>query len=104
MKGHALEGRNKPEDAYDIYYSARNYPGGIAALVEESAFEGYRKIAEKFRSFDDFGPYSMRRFVEGTDILEDRTAEEWQQDAFGQVITWLEALGGQDEAESVTEL
>lgn len=32
MKGYAVSGRDKPKDAYDIYFSIRNYPGGIAAL------------------------------------------------------------------------
>lgn len=34
MKGHAIEGRHKQKDAYDIYYCIRNYPGGIEALAE----------------------------------------------------------------------
>jgi len=101
MKGHVLEGRNKPKDAYDIYYSIRNFPGGIDALVEackpllgeQSATDGYAKIAGKFRSFDDFGPTCVRRFVEGSDILDGRSPEEWQQDAIGQVEAWLVALG-----------
>lgn len=33
MKGHALAGRYKQKDAYDIYYCVRNYPGGIDALA-----------------------------------------------------------------------
>jgi hypothetical protein len=100
MKGHALDGRNKPKDAYDIYFSIRNFPGGIEALAkgceallnEQSAIEGFAKIAGKFRHFDDFGPTCVRRFVEGSEILGDRSPEEWQQDAFGQVQTWLSAL------------
>lgn len=101
MKGHALDGRDKPKDAYDVYFSIRNFPGGIDALAaacrpllsEQSAIEGYGKIASKFRGFDDFGPTSVRRFVEGSDILEDRSPEEWQQDALGQVQAWLAAIG-----------
>lgn len=100
MKGHALRGRLKQKDAYDIYYSVRNYPGGIDALAEacrpllehESAEEGYRYIAEKFETVDSFGPTCVRRFVEATQILGDRTPEQWQQDAFGQVDAWLHAL------------
>lgn len=101
MKGHAVEGRNKPKDAYDIYYSVRNFPGGVDALVEacgplmgeKSAIEGYQKIAGKFREVDDFGPTCVRTFVEDEDILDGRTGEEWQQDAYGQVRTWLDAIG-----------
>lgn len=105
MKGHALDGRSKPKDAYDIYFSIRNFPGGNDALVEacrpllgeQSAVAGYIKIAGKFRGLDDFGPTSVRRFVEGADILDGRTPEEWQQDAFGQVDAWLAALGFAEE-------
>lgn len=101
MKGHALDGRDKPKDAYDIYFSIRNFPGGIDALVEackplleeKSAVEGYARIAGKFRTYEDFGPTSVRRFVEDSDILDGRTPDEWQQDAFGQVQVWLDALG-----------
>lgn len=101
MKGHALDGRDKPKDAYDIYFSIRNFPDGIDALVEackpllgeKSAVEGYARIADKFRTFEDFGPTNVRRFVEGSDILDGRTPDEWQRDAFGQVQAWLEALG-----------
>ena len=101
MKGYALDGRNKPKDAYDIYFSIRNFPGGIDALAkgckrllnEPSAIEGFAKIAGKFRHFDDFGPTCVRRFVEGSDILGDRSPEEWQQDALGQVQAWLAAIG-----------
>jgi len=101
MKGYALNGRDKPKDAYDVYFSIRNFPGGIDALAqtckammhEKTAIEGFTNIAEKFRTFDDFGPTSVRRFVEGSDILDGRTSEEWQQDAFGQVQGWLTAIG-----------
>ncbi len=101
MKGYAIANRLKRKDAYDIYYSVRNFPGGTDALVEatrplldvESALQGYRAISDKFRNAEDFGPSSVRRFVEGSDLLGDRTADQWQQDAFGQVDTWLRGLG-----------
>lgn len=35
MKGMAMEDRLKEKDAYDIYYSLLNYPGGIDALAGE---------------------------------------------------------------------
>ena len=101
MKGYAIANRLKQKDAYDIYYSIRNFPGGIDALVEatwplldfDTARTGYRHIAEKFRNVDDFGPTSVRRFVDRSDVLGERTADQWQQDAFGQVDAWLSALG-----------
>lgn len=101
MKGHALRGRMKQKDAYDIYYCIRNYPDGIEALAEaarpvmaiESGAQGYRYIAEKFETVDGFGPVSVRKFVEETAVLGERTAEQWQMDAFGQTRAWLKAMG-----------
>jgi len=71
MKGYAIDNRLKRKDAYDIYYSIRNYQGGIDALVEvtrpllevESARTGYNLISGKFRDIEDFGPTSVRKFV-----------------------------------------
>lgn len=101
MKGHALVGRFKRKDAYDIYYCVRNYPGGPEALAEDcrplleraSAAKGYEKIASKFRDPEDHGPTCVREFVEGTGKLDDRTPEQWQMDAYGQVSAYLHALG-----------
>lgn len=100
MKGHAIEGRYKQKDAYDIYYCVRNYPGGIDALAEacrplldhKSGMAGYRFIAGKFDSQDGFGPMCVRKFVEESQVLEGRTPDQWQVDAFGQVDAWLRAL------------
>lgn len=47
----------------------------------------------KFDAVDGFGPICVRRFVEDTQVLRERTADQWQQDAFGQVDAWLRALG-----------
>ena len=101
MKGYAVRNRLKHKDAYDIYYCVRNYPGGLDALVAataplldvSTAKDGYLGISEKFRHVDDFGPTSVRRFVEASELLGERTADQWQQDAFGQVQAWLTALG-----------
>jgi len=101
MKGYAINNRLKRKDAYDIYYSIRNFPGGIQALAEatgplmevESAREGFTLLAGKFESVDGFGPTCVRQFVENSEALGERTAEQWQQDAFGQVNAWLSAIG-----------
>lgn len=101
MKGHAIEGRYKQKDAYDIYYCIRNYPGGPQALAEDckpllkhaSGMKGYQYIAGKFDAVEGFGPTCVRRFVEDTRVLGERTPEQWQLDAFGQVDAWLRALG-----------
>ncbi|NPD15047.1 hypothetical protein HOY34_07495 [Xinfangfangia sp. D13-10-4-6] len=101
MKGHALQNRLKQKDAYDIYYCIRNYPDGIPALAaacrpllaHDSAVAGYSFIAAKFDSIEGFGPTCVRRFVEGSQILGERDADQWQRDAFGQVDAWLKATG-----------
>ena len=101
MKGHALNGRLKQKDAYDVYYCIRNYPGGIPALAadcqsllkHQNAVDGYTLINAKFETPESFGPTCVRRFVEESQILGDRDPDQWQRDAFGQVDAWLRALG-----------
>lgn len=101
MKGFALDGRMKDKDAYDIYYCVRNYQGGIDALVTDckpllndaEAVRAFTLIAEKFVDRDFHGPESVARFAEEGDILESRTRDQWQMDAFGQVNAWLKGLG-----------
>jgi hypothetical protein len=101
MKGHAIERRYKQKDAYDIYYCIRNYPGGPEALAveckplleEANGIAGFKFIAGKFDTVDGFGPTCVRQFVEDTHVLGDRSPDQWQQDAFGQVNAWLQALG-----------
>ena len=101
MKGYAIEHRHKQKDAYDIYYCVRNYPGGARALADacrlvleqKSGQAGYRFIAGKFEALESYGPTSVRLFVQETEVLGERTPEQWQQDAFGQVDAWLRALG-----------
>lgn len=101
MKGFAIDGRLKQKDAYDIYYCVRNFPGGPEALAEacrpmlehEDSIAGYMHINEKFETVDSFGPISVRRFIQGTSVLQERSPDQWQQDAFGQVDAWLRVLG-----------
>ncbi|EJL79884.1 hypothetical protein PMI15_03968 [Polaromonas sp. CF318] len=101
MKGHAVERRYKQKDAYDIYYSVRNYPGGPVALAQAcrplldhgSGAAGFKFIEAKFDAPDGYGPTCVRNFVHESRIAGERTPDQWQQDAFGQVDAWLRALG-----------
>lgn len=101
MKGYALIGRDKKKDAYDIYFSVRNFDGGPIALAEackelladESVTTGYRNIAGKFQHEDDFGPQTVKAFLAESDALGEMTAEQIQVDTFMQVRAWLRALG-----------
>ena len=50
------------------------------------------------QSADDYDERTVRAvravlIVEETDVLEERTADQWQQDAIGQVDVWLRLLG-----------
>lgn len=100
MKGHAMSGRYKQKDAYDIYYCIRNYPGGVDALAAAcrpllahgSGERGFSSLNEKFNTIEGYGPTCVRRFVEDTRALGERTPEQWQQDAFGQVDALLRKL------------
>ena len=100
MKGYALVGRDKKKDAYDIYFSVRNYEGGPVVLAEackpllgdESVAMAYREIAEKFRGEDDFGPQTVRMFLADSDALGGMTPEQVQVDAFRQVQAWLKVM------------
>jgi hypothetical protein len=101
MKGYALIGRDKKKDAYDIYFSVRNFEGGTIALAEScklllddvSVITGYRNIASKFKNQDDFGPQTVRLFLAESDALGEMTPEQVQVDAFMQINAWLRALG-----------
>lgn len=101
MKGYALIGRDKKKDAYDIYFSVRNFDGGPIGLAEackelladESVTTGYRNIAGKFQHEDDFGPQTVKAFLAESEALGEMTAEQIQVDAFMQVRAWLRALG-----------
>lgn len=101
MKGFALGGRKKDKDAYDIYYCVRNYQGGVEALVvdclplmeDEEALRAFKIIAEKFVERDYYGPESVARFAEREGVLDGRTRDQWQTDAYGQVKAWLKGMG-----------
>lgn len=98
MKGMVMEDRLKEKDAYDIYYSLLNYPGGIDALAKEFkphlhnglVKEGLQKIAGKFSSERAFGPKSVADFEE-TDDPEER--ERIQRDAYERAYVLLQKLG-----------
>ncbi len=101
MKGYALAGRDRKKDAYDIYFCARNYEGGPAALAAECvkladdlvAQRGYEHIAGKFRNDNDFGPVTVRMFLEESAARGDMSPEQVQTDAFMQVSALLRGIG-----------
>lgn len=100
MKGHALVGRDKKKDAYDIYYCIRNYEDGIDALVEAcrpllaeaEAERAYRNIATKFAEPNGFGPATVRMFLAEQDGMGDMTLDEVETDSHFQVRAWARGL------------
>lgn len=52
-----------------------------------------RGISPRSSNFPGCGATCVGRFVEDTRLLGERTPEQWQQDAFGQVDALLRALG-----------
>ncbi len=61
-------------------------------LVYDSGERGFGHIADKFDAFEGYGPTCVRRFVQDTQALGDRTPDQWQQDAFGQIDALLRAM------------
>jgi predicted nucleotidyltransferase len=75
MKAHALAGRDKPKDAYDICYCLTYFPGGLEKLAdawrhrfEESDVKRALEILqEKFATVEGFGPRQVVEFLDLSD-------------------------------------
>lgn len=97
MKGMALWDRYKEKDAYDIYFTISNYPGGIQTLVNmfkpvksnRLVTEGLGKIKSKFIDIESPGPIWVVNFEEITDEEE---KEIVKRDVFERVNTFLDTL------------
>jgi len=97
-KGMALWNRMNEKDAYDVYYCCRNYPGGLAALVEtirplvgnKLAREGLGKINAKFATVDGIGPTWTSDFLE---IEDPEERARVQREAFELVNALMTQLG-----------
>ena len=70
MKAHAIGGRDKPKDTYDLCYCLEQFPGGIEKLAEDWKLRHKEKnvakameiLREKFASVDAFGPQQLVEF------------------------------------------
>lgn len=97
MKAFALDGRDKPKDAYDIYFTLKNAPGQATGMAQAlKRFRGTPEVAKaieilagKFKSPEDYGPASVVKF-ENTEDPELRRF--LARDAFGQVQEFLSEL------------
>lgn len=70
MKAHAIGGRDKPKDSYDLCYCLEQFPGGMETLAEDWKQRSKEKnvakaleiLREKFASVDAFGPHQLVEF------------------------------------------
>lgn len=75
MKAHAIAGRDKPKDSYDLCYCLDHFPGGVEALAENlKRRRGDRDVAkavavlrEKFAGVKAFGPQQWVEFHNSPD-------------------------------------
>lgn len=88
----------KVEDAWDLYYCLKHYPGGLDAMVEQFrpyihhglVKEGLEKIAKHFESEKHTGPTFVADF-EGE--IDNESRELLQRDAFERINYILGKLG-----------
>lgn len=75
MKAHAIGGRDKPKDAYDLCYCLDHVPEGIKTLAEnwkgragdKDVIRAVEILREKFASVDSFGPQQLVEFHSSQD-------------------------------------
>ena len=75
MKAHAIAGRDKPKDTYDLCYCLENFPGGIKKLAslwkdrveEKDVVKAIEILREKFATIDAFGPQQLVEFHNAPD-------------------------------------
>lgn len=97
MKAYALDGRDKPKDAYDLYFCLKNYQGGPKGLAKILAPDKANPevrgalaiLASKFSSPDDYGPGSVVLFLSPEDPGERRFLAR---DAYSLMKAFLESL------------
>lgn len=54
--------------------------------------ENYTSLTDVTESRESVGPVWTARFAEAAGILDGRTSDQWQTDAFGQVDLWARAM------------
>ena len=99
MKAHAIEGRDKPKDSYDICYCLDHFPGGMeeiannwrGRLTEKIVNDAVEHLREKFRSVKSFGPQQVVEFYASPSRDE---AEQQAQRAYQLVARFLRLIDG----------
>ena len=75
MKAHAIGGRDKPKDTYDLCYCLEQFPGGMKKLAadwkqrakEKDVARAIEILRGKFASVDAFGPHQLVEFHSAPD-------------------------------------
>jgi benzoyl-CoA reductase/2-hydroxyglutaryl-CoA dehydratase subunit BcrC/BadD/HgdB len=75
MKAHALAGRDKLKDAYDIVFCLDYFPGGLEKLAgewkqrseEKDVMRAIEILRDKFTSVEYFGPMQVVEFFASQD-------------------------------------
>ncbi len=78
MKAHALAGRDKPKDVYDLCYCLDEYPDAIAVVAgdwrlrreDPLVVAAIEILKEKFNAVDHYGPQQLAIFHDSTDDVE----------------------------------
>jgi len=78
MKAHAIGGREKPKDTYDLCYCLERFPDGIEKLAlawksrldQRDINNAVEILREKFERVDAFGPQQLVEFYDSTDFDE----------------------------------
>ncbi|MEO8660192.1 MAG: nucleotidyl transferase AbiEii/AbiGii toxin family protein [Bryobacteraceae bacterium] len=97
MKAHAIRGRDKPKDVYDLCYCIGEYPGGIDALGKEWRLrheeplvaEAIKILRKKFETVGHFGPKQLAAFHDSQDPEQD---EQYARRAYELVQALLRAV------------
>jgi predicted nucleotidyltransferase component of viral defense system len=79
MKSHAIGGRDKPKDVYDLCHCLDVYPGGITALGDEwrrqrgdpLTDQAVQILRDKFQTVDYYGPNQLVIFHDSHDPDQD---------------------------------
>jgi predicted nucleotidyltransferase len=97
MKAHAIGGRDKPKDTYDLCYCLEHFPGGMDSLAiiwqhrakERDVARAIEILSEKFASLNAFGPQQLVEFHNASD----RETQEMQaRRAFESVQAFLKLV------------
>jgi hypothetical protein len=98
MKAHAIGGRDKPKDTYDLCYCLEHVAGGVEELAagwrarrdEREVARAIRILQEKFAGVEAFGPQQLVEFHRSPD--EEEQAMQARR-AYELVQRFLELIG-----------